>query len=82
MSDRRRFSGGMNTSPAAYSADTRADLPLPAGSILAGRPALEFSEPSEPMLNSFAVISRALLGAVTGLGLAFGLFVLLFVEIH
>jgi hypothetical protein len=34
------------------------------------------------MLNSFAVISQALLASVTGLGLAFALFVLLFVDLR
>jgi hypothetical protein len=72
--------GGVSTD--GPSRGSYAPLPeFPAGSILPARAPLELSDASDPMLNSFAVIVRALLGTVTGLGLAFGLFVLFFVKV-
>lgn len=73
--------GGMSNDTA--SRGRYAPLPeLPAGSILPAGSSLEFSDPPEPVLNSFSVIVRALVASVTGLGIAFAVFVLLFVKLQ
>lgn len=77
MSDRRRLGGHLSTPPVAYSAVTRADL-FPS---IAGRAPLERGNVLQSLLDVLALLGAFLLVSATGIGIAFSVFVLLFVRL-
>jgi hypothetical protein len=81
MSDRRRFGGHLNTSSVAYGAGVRAPnlIPLPSGSI--HRAPLKSAEIRKTTFEIAALIFAFLFVTVTGLGLSFAVFLLLFVKL-
>ena len=78
----RRSPRGLSMSPASFNAGTRADPlfpPIPAGSVSRRAPlkSAQLSETALDYLKLFGVLSFVV---VTGLSIAFGGFILLFVK--